>query len=56
MDYKVNIRVKSGFPIQSFRGLNFFFSDPHFASIAMSLDGVLGARERQGVITVTRTS
>ena len=56
MDYIANIRVKSGYPIQSFGGLNFFFSDPLFASLAKSLDSVLGARERQGVITVTRTS
>ena len=50
MDYIANIRVKSGYPIQSFGGLNFFFSDPLFASIAKSLDSVLGARERQGVV------
>ena len=50
MDYIVNVRAKSGYPIQSFVGLNFFFSDPLFASIAKSLDGVFGTRERQGVV------
>ena len=54
MDYIASIRVKSGYPIQSFEELNFFFSDPLFASIAKSLDSVLWTRERQG--TATRTS